>query len=84
MLKERISKSESEIGSLYDALEPYLTTDMPRGRLINEVWAARDYQTGSLSLQGEHTVGKDGFMQFLADESAVQSVILKLFYDRLK
>lgn len=76
---------ESFAGRMYDALEPYLTTDMARGRLINEVWAAREYErVPVLSLAGEHHVAADGFMQFEADEASVARTAATLFYEKVQ
>ena len=83
-LQARMRKNQNEIGALYDALEPYLTTDMSRGRIINEVWAARDYKTSFYELAGEHTIGSDGFVEFHADQNALEQMVLRLFYEKMK
>jgi len=83
-MQEKIQQSESEVAALYDMMQPYLVTDMAKGRLINEIWTARDYQTVTFELDGEYTIGSDGFMQFIADEVAIQDTILNLFYTKLK
>lgn len=69
------------IGQLYDALEPYLTTNLGRGRLINEAWLAKDYERELVKLDGTHKVGSDGFMQFIIDENALKETVLALFYE---
>lgn len=43
LLGEKIRASEQFTADLYDALQPYLVTDMARGRIINETWNARAY-----------------------------------------
>ena len=84
-LDAKIRESQSAIGELYDALEPYLTTDLSRGRMINELWAARDYgRTALIEPAGEHQVGADGFMQFHADEDGLKQIVLELFYEEVK
>ena len=73
------------VGTLYDALMPYLTTNLSRGRLINEVWAAKDYERPSvIQIEGIHAVGADGFMQFTADEASIQEAVVTLFYEEVK
>jgi anionic cell wall polymer biosynthesis LytR-Cps2A-Psr (LCP) family protein len=68
-------------GELYDALEPYLQTDMKRGRMINETWRTRDYAfSGIVQLEGKHSVGEDGFMEFHPDKAALQKTVVDLFY----
>lgn len=84
MLSERISDDQEFIGMVYDELSPYLVTDINRGRLINIAWAAKDYERASIiKPEGYHEVA-DGFMQFHADEAALQRVIVELFYEKLK
>src|SRR5699024_6112325 len=56
-LGARIAEDQAFIEALYEALGPYLTTDMSRGRMINEVWASREYASETvLELAGEHEV----------------------------
>lgn len=84
-LNEKIRADRSYINTMYDAIEPYIITDMNRGRLINEIWAARDYERTTLvELEGTHRVGSDGFMQFYADEASVQQAVLSLFYEKVE
>ena len=80
-LDERLGTSEEEIGALYDALEPYLTTDISRGRLINMLWSTRDYADAPVAeLEGVYEIGADGFMEFHADEAELQKLVLEMFY----
>ena len=73
--------SEAAIGMLYDTLDPYLTTDMSRGRLINVLWNAKDYARAPLlEPEGSYEIGNDGFMEFHADDDALKDMILNLFY----
>ena len=75
-----MSEGEEEIGALYDALAPYLTTDMSRGRLVNTLWSAREYaRTTPLAPEGSHEIGSDGFMEFHADDDALKAMVLELF-----
>ena len=83
-LGDRIRADEAYIGELYDALEPYLTTDMSRGLLTNLIWAARDYEQVEMALAGDHQIGTDGFMEFRVDEAALQQTVLELFYQKVE
>lgn len=70
------------VGRLYDELRPMLTTNMSRGAMINTAWAARDYaRADTLSPKGEHVIGEGGFMEFHAEESALEELRLSLFYE---
>lgn len=85
LLKQYISEDEASIGTVYDALDPYLTTNAARGRLINEVWTAKDYTlTPVISPAGRHEVAADGFMQFYVDETALKQSVMDLFYEEIK
>lgn len=84
LLDERIHGDKNFMGLLYDELKPYLVTNMSRGAMINQAWAARDYSRVTLSLAGEHTVGAQGFMEFHADEQALKTLVLELFYEEVK
>lgn len=85
VLEKRVSADKEFVGVLYDALAPYMMTDISRGRLINEVWAAKDYKRNAVfKPEGTHVVGEDGFMQFYADESALEQIVMELFYKKVQ
>lgn len=85
LLYERIGEDKEFAGVLYDDLSPFLTTNLSRGRLINEAWAARDYErTVTVRPDGIYEVGADGFMQFYVDEAALQQIVVGLFYKEVK
>lgn len=85
LLFARMGEDKEFVGTLYDALSPYLTTNLSRGRIINEAWAAKDCQrTEALKPAGVHKVGEDGFMQFWLDEAALRQTVIDLFYTRVK
>ena len=84
-LGARIAEDQAFIEALYEALGSYLTTDMSRGRMINEVWASREYASETvLELAGEHEVGADGFMQFYVEEGSIEQAVLQLFYEKVE
>ena len=81
-LDAREREDKNYVGKLFDWLEPYLHTDMRRGRMINEAWKARDYERlATVTPAGEHTVGPDGFIEFHVDQEALEQLILDLFYE---
>lgn len=82
ILDEKTRDNAEFIGTLFDMLEPYLHTNMKRGRMINEVWNSRHYSRAeTLSPAGEHQVASDGFMQFVADEAALEEMVIGLFFE---
>lgn len=85
LLFSQAGSSKEFIGTLYDQLLPYLTTNLNRGKMINTVWAAKDYQhTEILQPIGSHQIGADGFMQFWIDEAALQQSVIDMFYKKVK
>ncbi|MBE0600394.1 MAG: LCP family protein [Firmicutes bacterium] len=86
-LTERISERIHEEGSagflynLLDVLDPYLLTDMKRGRLINEAWNTRDYQKlDPVQADGEYVVGAYGYNEFHADQDSIDDLMMRIFY----
>lgn len=78
----KIQKDANCIGDLFDQLEPYLVTDMKRGRMINIAWATRAYTRLPMEdLPGEHRLGPDGFMEFHPDQDLLTMAIINRFYD---
>lgn len=83
-LDEKMRQDKQFINTVYESLTPYLVTDMAKGRLVNELWAAKDYERASvLEISGEHSIGEDGFMEFQPDEKSVQQTVLELFYKKV-
>lgn len=81
-LGQKVRASEQFTADLYDELQPYLVTDMARGRIINEVWNARDYTLETaLELTGEHKIADDGFTEFYPDAGSVEQAVLELFWE---
>lgn len=78
-------QNENFVGEVFDALTPYLTTSISRGRLINEVWVAKDYEMApAVKPQGVHQVAEDGFMQFQVDQTDLERIVLDMFYEKVK
>ena len=87
-LSEQLEKRQREDSRfaemLYDALSPYLVTNLSKARLIKEAWYASDYEhVGPYSLEGTHEVGSTSFMQFIVDEASLQEIVLELFYEKV-
>ena len=85
LLNSKISSSSEYVGKLYDELLSYVVTNYSRAQMINEAWSARNYTRNPvLELSGEHLVSADGFMEFHVDETALQEIVLQLFYQEVK
>jgi len=84
-LDARIKADQSYIGEVFDSMSEYLVTDIPRGRLVNEVWNARDYIRAPLmEPEGYHQIGNDGFVQYIVDDAALEAMVIELFYEPVK
>jgi polyisoprenyl-teichoic acid--peptidoglycan teichoic acid transferase len=82
-ISERMNESASAdfIGNLLDSLDPYLLTNMKRGRIINEVWNTKDYiRLDIVHPEGQYVIGEDGFTEFHADETLLEDLVIKTFY----
>jgi len=84
-LDAEVKQSQSFVLTAYDAMEPYLYTNIPRGQLANEVWAAKDYERmDTIKPEGTHEIGADGFMEFYPDAASLQQAVLQLFYEQVE
>lgn len=81
LMVNRLQESASFADRLLDTLNPYMVSNMRRGRMINELNASRGYtRHPMLTLEGQSIIGKDGFMEFHSDEKALEKLILALFF----
>lgn len=84
-LDAKVQQDQNFVLTAYDALEPYLYTNIPRGQLANEAWAAKDYERmDTIKPEGTYQVGEDGFMEFYPDADALQQAVLQLFYEKVE
>lgn len=83
-LDAKVREDQNFVLTAYDALEPYIYTDIPRGQLANEAWAAKDYEREeTIKPEGTYQVGDDGFMEFYPDAASLQQAVLQLFYEKV-
>jgi len=81
----KMQADKNFIVTAYDALEPYLYTDIAKGQMVNEAWAAKDYERlETIKPEGTHEVGDDGFMRFNVDAASLQQAVLQLFYEKVE
>ena len=72
------------LDSLFEIMDPYMTTNLKRGRIINEVWKDKDYERSAIIHPvGEYSTGTDGFVEFHADESALEQLVIQTFYNKV-
>ena len=82
LMRRRLAEDASFADTMLDALEGVSSTNMSRGRIINELNRAYKYDILPVeTLTGEYRLGNDGFMEFHADEEAIASWIIRVFYN---
>ncbi len=80
-LDARIQDNQNFAGTLFDVLVPYLETNMKRGRMVNEAWNTRAFTRTEIQyLEGTHSYGPDGFVEFSVQEQSLEALIMQLFY----
>lgn len=83
MIREKIDESSGFVTTMLDTLAPYLTTNMVRGQMINEINRAYYYKVEPVQyLDGDHVIGEDGFMEFHVDEQSIVDFVLNAFYTK--
>ena len=79
---ERIREDNGFFATLLDGLNPYITTDIARGRILNEANRAASYTVEeTINPEGQYVDGADGFIEFHVDQQALMELVLGLFYE---
>ena len=82
LLVQRINEDMNYAGTLYDTLAGHMTTNIERGWLINKAYECRDYRRPETkTLAGGHCIGADGFMEFHADEDALNALLTEMCFE---
>lgn len=80
-LSRDMAKNPNIAGDIFDALDGYLISNMKRGRMINEANKAIGYaKQPVVGVPGEHIVGTEGFVEYIADEKALEALVIDIFY----
>ena len=80
-LEAKSNDNPAYVETLFNALEPFIVTDMGRGRSINLLDQARTYQWLPLrELTGEYAIGENGYVEFHADDSSIREIVIEAFY----
>lgn len=89
LLIQKEHDDKNFVGKLFDKMENYLITNIKRARLINEVWAARDYDHSRVfKLPGERRINNSDpsapVVEFYPDQNEIQQLVVDLFYEEVK
>jgi LCP family protein required for cell wall assembly len=80
--REQIVDDPDAVNTILDAMDGAMTTNMSRGRMLNEAKRVADYTIEEvLALAGEHGIGTDGFTEFHVDEIQLQDLVIGLLYE---
>ena len=80
-LRKNVAADKSWINKFLADTSDVLETNLSRGRLINEVNRAKDYDILPVAtFTGEYKIGRDGYMEFHPDEDSILSWVLNTFY----
>ncbi len=81
VFRKRVESEPKYIDEFLDSIEEVVTTNISRGRLVNEVNRAYRYETPDVeTLAGEYRIGEDGFMEFHVADGAVLDWIMRTLY----
>lgn len=82
MLINKIKSESDAADDLYDYLMYFFITNMSKGRLVNALTTAVDYEIQDpVSIDGEH-VEKE-YMEFYIDENSLEQVMIDTFYEKV-
>lgn len=80
-LHTRLSRDKSFANTFFSDTDGILETNLSRGRLINELNRAKDYDILPVeTYAGEYKLGKDNYVEFWPDEESILSWILNTYY----
>lgn len=83
MLINKIKSESDAAEDLYDYLMYFFTTDMSKGRLVNLLTTSVDYEIQDpISIDGEHVVSDQGYMEFYIDDNSLQQAMIDTFYEK--
>ena len=82
ILQKKLSGGDTDfVSKLFDTLGESLTTNVPKGQIINEAAKAAKYAVQPVQqLEGTTKMGRDGHVQFYADQSWIVNWVLNTYF----
>ena len=81
-LAARVRSGQESLTGFLDVIDAHATTSIPRAQLLNELNTAYGYELLPIrTLEGEHTVGADGFVEFHPSPGATAGWVVDVFYE---
>lgn len=85
LLREKLTQDEELAIGIFDDLADHLCTNISRTWIMNNTYAFKNYEVKPIVwLEGDHSVGQDGFVEFQPDEEALQQLLIDLFYESMR
>lgn len=79
-IREALANDPDFLNALLEEVDSHFYSSMSRGWLINVANACLQYDAQETqTLAGEYRVGEDGFMEFHAEETALQALLIHTF-----
>ncbi|MBQ3079739.1 MAG: LCP family protein [Clostridia bacterium] len=79
---DMLSENKKLVPVVFKAIDPYLVTDMSRGKMTNISNLVLSYEILPVGeIEGESMIGSNGFNEFHADTDSIMRVVLDAFYE---
>lgn len=78
--REYQEKEATFVTEMYEALEPYMVTNMGSDFFVDLLKASEEGEPISYTLPGEGREGSDGYEEYHVDEKALSDLLLQMFY----
>lgn len=80
LFNQKAEKDSDFILSLFDALEGHMYTSMDNDWLNRQLYVLQNYrQKEIMNIEGEHQIGRDGYMEFHVADDALKRLIRNVF-----
>ncbi|WP_051199369.1 LCP family protein [Butyrivibrio fibrisolvens] len=82
-LQDKVKEDPKSIASVYNALSPYMVTDIGLNEAVYLGNEAAQYSFDSANIyqmKGENIIGRSGFEEFIYDEDGLYDLIIDVFY----
>lgn len=85
MLLEKCKADNAYALDVYDALEPYMVTDLSRNDFINiSGFLMESEEKTAPVIEGTNAIGEMEFNEFTVDEDSLADAVIELFYNRVE
>lgn len=82
LLKDRLKEEPEFLVQLFDDLGSHLSTTIADDWLLEQSYAMQHYTVNDTrTLDGEHRMGDNGFMEFHPEEDSLEELLLNVFYE---